>query len=357
MKLRLKIKESGHIAKYKFNDIISKSSKIEQVKKQAKKMALSDSNVLIIGESGTGKELFANSIHNYSSRNPFPFVAVNCSALPDNLLESELFGYEEGAFTGAKRGGKKGLFEQAHRGTIFLDEIGDISSNLQSRLLRVLQQKEVLRVGGTKVIPVDVRVIAATNKDLFHLVQERQFRDDLYYRLKVLQLNIPPLRERVEDIFPLIKHFMFKKRTQLTFSSEAQYCLESYNWPGNIRELENMVECLGIMADGEIIETDLPFPNLFFEEDRKNKKEYSRIPVRISQKELQNFLITSIHEMNQQGIGAGRRSLMIKAKYMGIYCSEMGVRQELKDLEEKGYITIGKGRSGCSITQKGLSIT
>lgn len=355
IKLRLKIKERGHVAKYKFTDIISKSNKIEKLKGLANKMSRSDSNILIIGESGTGKELFAHSIHNYSSRNLFPFVAVNCSALPENLLESELFGYDEGAFTGAKKGGKQGLFEQAHKGTIFLDEIGDISPNMQSRLLRVLQQKEVLRVGGTKVIPVDVRVVAATNKNLFQLVQEGKFRDDLYYRLKVLQLDIPPLRDRIEDIWPLTNHFMLKRGASLIFSSEAKHYFETYNWPGNIRELENVIEYLSIMSNGEIDKKDLPFSNLSLEEVKKEEENDKGLR-RLSKQDIKQFLLILIYEMNQYGLSAGRRSLLKEARDNGISISEMGIRKELKILEEEGYISIGKGRSGCSLTNKGIEV-
>lgn len=206
--LRLKLKKKGHIAKYNFQNIIGQSKEIKKVIKKAKKIAKSESTILIQGESGTGKELFAQSIHNYSDRFQNPFVAINCAAFPDNLLESELFGYEGGAFTGAKKGGKPGVFEQAHTGTIFLDEIGDISANIQARLLRVLQEKEIMRIGGTKMIPIDIRVVAATNKDLYQLIQTGEFREDLYYRLNVLSLFIPPLRKRREDILLLIEYFL-----------------------------------------------------------------------------------------------------------------------------------------------------
>ena len=192
--VRSNLRKRGHTAKYSFDSITGQSSQITQAKKIAHKLAKSNSTILLIGESGTGKELFAHAIHNASSKQHGPFVAVNFAALPENLLESELFGYEEGAFTGARKGGHTGLFEQAHNGTIFLDEIGDASLRIQARLLRVLQEKELLRIGGTKIIPIDVRIIAATNKNLEELVALGKFRKDLFYRLNVLPIKIPPLR-------------------------------------------------------------------------------------------------------------------------------------------------------------------
>ncbi|MFG6494418.1 sigma 54-interacting transcriptional regulator [Fictibacillus sp. UD] len=204
---RYELKRKGYIGKYFFSDIIGDSEQIILTKNIAKKLAATDLSLLIQGESGTGKELFASSIHNESSRRNGPFLAVNCSALSEDLLESELFGYEEGAFTGAKKGGKQGLFEQAEGGTIFLDEIGDISVKLQTRLLRVLQEKELRRVGGTRVLPIDVRVISATNKDLATDIKNGLFREDLYHRLNVLYLKIPALRERKGDIPLLLNHF------------------------------------------------------------------------------------------------------------------------------------------------------
>ncbi|MFR8040371.1 MAG: sigma 54-interacting transcriptional regulator, partial [Anaerovoracaceae bacterium] len=183
------------------------------------------------------KELFAQSIHNYSSRKDMPFIGVNCAAIPETLLESELFGYEEGAFTGASKKGKIGYFEQANRGTIFLDEIGDISPALQARLLRVLQERQIMRIGSDRIIDVDVRIIAATNKDLIKEVEKGRFRGDLYYRLNALQIMIPPLRERKEDILLLFKEFM--KEDYLRVGRREKELLENYQWPGNVRELEN----------------------------------------------------------------------------------------------------------------------
>ena len=216
----------------------------------------SESNVLICGETGTGKELFAQSIHNSSRRRNNPFVAINCSALPENLLESELFGYVEGAFTGAAKGGKMGFFEIAHKGTIFLDEIGDISPKLQSRLLRVLQEKEIIRLGNDTVIPVDVRIISATNKNLKEAVEKGEFRQDLLYRLDVLELNLPPLRDRGADIALLLNHYIdFEhERTGCRLSSlsdRAMNALMQYAWPGNIREMRNFCERLCILCPKE----------------------------------------------------------------------------------------------------------
>ena len=232
--------------KYKPEDIIGESSAILEVKKMVEKAAKVPATVLLKGESGTGKELFANSIHAQSKRAGNNFVRVNCAALSNSLLESELFGYEEGSFTGALRGGKKGLFEEADKGTIFLDEISEVSMNTQAKLLRVLQEKEIMRVGSNHPISVDVRVIAATNANLSKSVQEGIFREDLFYRLNILPIVIPPLRERKEDIPLLIKNFIVKFNDEygrhiLDISKDALNVLLSYDWPGNVRELENIV--------------------------------------------------------------------------------------------------------------------
>jgi PAS domain S-box-containing protein len=232
--------------KYKPEDIIGSSKAINEVRKLIEKAAKVPATVLLRGESGTGKELFANSIHAQSSRSHKNFVRVNCAALSDSLLESELFGYDEGSFTGALKGGKKGLFEEANKGTIFLDEISEISLNTQAKLLRVLQEKEIIRVGSNKNIPVDVRVIAATNADLSKAIKEGKFREDLFYRLSILPIYIPPLRDRKEDIPLLVKSFIAKfndeyGRNIVDISEEALRILQSHDWPGNVRELENTI--------------------------------------------------------------------------------------------------------------------
>lgn len=262
-KLRKRIYSTGFTAKYDFTHILYKSPVMGKLIQTAEKYSYADSNILIHGETGTGKELFAQSIHNSSPRRKYPFVAINCAALPENLLESELFGYVEGAFTGAARGGKMGFFEIAHRGTIFLDEIGDISPKLQSRLLRVLQEREIVRLGNDTVIPIDVRVICATNRNLRQEVEQGNFRRDLLYRLDVLELHIPPLRERRQDIPYLVRKMtgFEHERTGCVLekiSEEGMELLKRHDWPGNVREIRNFCERICILCerpvagDGEV---------------------------------------------------------------------------------------------------------
>ncbi len=251
-------------AQFSWENIIGSSNKIAEAKEYGRKAAKTSSTVLITGESGTGKELFANAIHNESRRSHHPFVKVNCGAIPHDLLESELFGYEEGAFTGAKKGGKIGKFQLAHQGSIFLDEIGDMPMEMQVKLLRVLQEKEIERVGGTNPIKIDVRIIAATNKNLQQLVEKGEFREDLYYRLHVMSIEIAPLRDRREDIEALIHSLIKKLSDKLglyvsTISQEALEILKAYGWPGNVRELENVLErAMNLVEEKEILTSHLP---------------------------------------------------------------------------------------------------
>lgn len=251
-------------AKYSWETIIGNSEKMGGVKFIGKRASESISNVLILGESGTGKELFAHAIHNDSARSFSPFVKINSAAIPTELLESELFGYEEGAFTGAKKGGKIGKFELANGGTIFLDEIGDMPLSMQAKLLRVLQEKEFERVGGNTLLKVDVRVIAATNKDLKKLIDEGLFREDLYYRLNVMTLEIPPLRERYGDIEELIVVLLKKLSNQLgkyviSISDSAMEYIKGHDWPGNVRELENVLErAINLTDQDTILPAHLP---------------------------------------------------------------------------------------------------
>lgn len=250
--------DNNRSAKYTFKGIIGNTDKVMELKKVGERVAKSKSNVIITGESGTGKELFAHAIHNASNRRLGPFVRINCAAIPAELLESELFGYEEGAFTGAKRGGKKGKFEIANGGTILLDEIGDMPLNMQAKLLRVLQEKEFESVGGNVVKDLDVRIIASTNRNLRKLVEEKKFREDFYYRLNVVTLKLPPLRERKEDIKELaiaLKNKLTKKLGIYVegISKKTIEYLEGYDWPGNIRELENVIERAINLLDSELI--------------------------------------------------------------------------------------------------------
>ena len=250
-------------AKYSFKDIISVDDKSINVKNLAVKIAQTNSNVLITGESGTGKELYAHSIHNASDRQDGPFIAVNSATLDGNLLESELFGYEEGAFTGARKGGKIGLFELSNGGTLFLDEISEMNFTLQAKLLRVLQENTIRRIGGLEEIDIDVRVITATNKDLKKMIQENLFREDLFYRISIFPINVPPLRERKDDIKYLVEYFLnelaYKMKRSITVSSDVKNILNNYSWPGNIRELKNTIEFSANMTDDFIIkEDDLP---------------------------------------------------------------------------------------------------
>ena len=262
MSSKRRMRSRGHVAKYTFDDILGKSAKIKAAIEKARRFGGVDATVLIYGETGVGKEFFAHSIHNVSPRKDGPFIAVNCAAMPENLLESELFGYAEGAFTGAKKGGKKGVFEMANGGTIFLDEISEMSDKLQTRLLRVLQEYEVMPLGDDRLISVDVRVIAATNSDLRGMVEEKLFRADLYYRINVLTLVIPTLRERREDIPILVDHFLdlSNKRFQKNIKGVEPKGIDlfyAHNWPGNTRELQNIMERLAILTDSDYIPLDL----------------------------------------------------------------------------------------------------
>lgn len=239
--------KKGHFAKHRFHDIITCTKEIKDVIAIAKEYALSESTILIEGETGTGKEIFAQSIHNYSARAKGPFVAVNCAALPESLLESELFGYVSGAFTGADRKGKQGLFEMAHGGTIFLDEISEMNPALQGRLLRVLQEKSIMRIGDDKLLPIDIRVIAASNRDVRQLVKEGKFRKDLFYRLNVLDLHLTSMRNRREDILHLLRYFIDEisgdgEKVLGDLTEGQKRILNEYPWHGNTREIQNFAE-------------------------------------------------------------------------------------------------------------------
>ncbi|MGX7163638.1 sigma 54-interacting transcriptional regulator [Enterococcus massiliensis] len=283
-KAQNELRQKGHVAKYTFADILGDSNQIQKIKETSRSFAHYDSTIMIFGETGTGKELFAQSIHNSSSRRNQPFVAVNCASLPDNLLESELFGYEKGAFTGALMSGKKGLFEQANKGTIFLDEISEMELSAQTRLLRVLEERNIIRIGGETVVPLDIRIIVATNRDMTTLIANGKFREDLYYRLNVLSVEIPPLWQRKEDICviadSLIQRLGEKIGKNLSFTAESKKILKQFSWKGNVRQLRNFCERLAILANEpkigpEFIENQLTMA-FGYERQEKSLQSYEK---------------------------------------------------------------------------------
>lgn len=356
--VRKKLVKKGYYAKYNFNDLIGNSKELKNKIRISKKIANSDLTVLIQGEDGTGKEIFANAIHNSSKRRNEPFVAVNIASLSENLVESELFGYDEGSFTGASKGGKIGFFEQAHGGTILIDEIGDISPKIQMSLLRVLQEKSIMRVGGSRIIPIDVRVIAATNKDLYNLVLEGGFRKDLYYRLKVLHLIVPTLKERIEDI-PLLADFFFKKiNSDKYLSNEVLELFKNYSWPGNIRELENLVYYFANIADNQMITIeDLPEEFLYHYYDNENDDDkiddmmFDMIP----KEKLNDYLniLKVLENADNLNLKIGRNRILEILSTKGFNYSAEQIRAKLKELEMLGLVNIGTTRQGSSISQAG----
>lgn len=274
--MKIAVYEKGLYARSHFEDILHKSAMMEEILDKARKFAHSDSTVMIFGETGVGKEGIAQSIHNESSRHDQPFVSVNCASLPEGLVASELFGYAEGAFTGARRNGRKGLFEMAQGGSVFLDEVTELPLDVQSQLLRVIQEREVRRIGDDKVIPLDIRIIAAGNKRLLQMCAEGRFRYDLYYRLNVLRLSIPPLRERGEDVLLLFKQFLgefsHSDPSEVKINSECENLLLNYDWPGNVRELRNVAEALSFSGT-EVNSDDLR--DLISVKDEKIASTYS----------------------------------------------------------------------------------
>ncbi len=351
--VRANLMKRGHTSKYEFSNIVGKSKQILETKEIARKLAKSNSTLLLLGESGIGKELFAHAIHKASNKRYGPFVAVSFAALPENLLESELFGYEEGAFTGARKGGHAGLFEQAHKGTIFLDEIGDASLKIQARLLRVLQEKEVLRIGGTKIIPIDVRIIAATNKSLEELVSAGDFREDLFYRLKVLPIRIPPLREHKEDIPLLIEKMLekFPNGKGMEISKEAMEEFMEYDWPGNIRELENVIEYLyHIVGDGPVRSKDLPFAakDRFMRREKVLKSIEGEMPL-----EELLAILTVLKDAKDNGCIYLSRKNISRHCNGKIKMTEQMVRNRLGILAQYGLVVIHRGPKGTRLSLEG----
>jgi DNA-binding NtrC family response regulator len=317
-------------------EIIGVSDAMERVKKMIVKVAPSNSTVLIRGESGTGKERIARAIHKASPRANDRFQAVNCAAINENLLESELFGHEKGAFTGAV-GEKKGLFEISDKGTLFLDEIGEINVSMQAKLLRALQEKEILRVGGTRPIKVDVRVLAATNRDLEAMVKDGRFREDLYYRLNVIPISVPPLRQRRDDILVLMEHFLVKHSANATrpmkFSADARGMILNYGWPGNVRQLESAIERALLLAEGdEITAEDLPM-EIRAVAHSEGTGGFKLPPEGISFEELERSLIIQAMEQTNWNITRA-------AKLLGLSFRTMQYRLDKFEIKRPGR---GKG--------------
>ncbi|MFE8698203.1 sigma-54 interaction domain-containing protein [Cytobacillus sp. FJAT-53684] len=325
-KIQSYIQDIDRSVKYSLDDLLGNSKQIQSLKNKVKMIAASDISVLIRGESGTGKELFAHSIHQLSNRSHQPFVKINCGAIPEQLLESELFGYEEGAFTGAKKGGKKGKFQLADGGTIFLDEIGDMPLNMQVKLLRALQEGEVESVGSTEPVHIDVRIIAATNRPLEKMMEEKRFRDDLFYRINVIPFTIPPLRERMEDV-PVLMEYFIKKITKksgkriMSIEEDVIERFNQYSWPGNIREMENVIEASIHLTNSEVITLE-SLPDYL--------KESSLFPVgkkklkEIIEETEKRILLQSLTKYNNnklevaKALGISKSSLYEKLKKYGI---------------------------------------
>lgn len=347
--LKNELMRKRYYAKYSFEDIIGDSNAINKIKEIAEKLAVTDLSILISGETGTGKELFASAVHNASIRKAAPFVAVNFSALPENLVESELFGYERGSFTGARKEGKVGLFEQANGGTIFLDEIGEAPLSVQLRLLRVLQEKEIMKVGGDRIVPLDIRIIAATNKNLMELIEKGTFREDLYYRLSMSVLKIPPLRDRKQDILPIVKAFLKKRMGKVLLSEELGEALFENNWRGNVRELLNVMEFSVAMCKGEMLEIR------YLPEEYRNSFDP---PINVAQQlnEDRKLILEEIYIALSEEILLGRVLLCDKLKAKGMNLSEYALRHILDELELMGFIIKGKGKTGIRLTQKAVQL-
>ncbi|ERI07340.1 sigma-54 interaction domain-containing protein [Aneurinibacillus aneurinilyticus] len=312
---------------------IARSAKMKEIMEIVKKISYVDSSILLLGKSGVGKSMIAKLIHKYSARSSRNFISINCGAIPEALMEAELFGYTHGSFTGGQRGGKKGIFESANEGTVFLDEVGELPLNLQVKLLEVLQENCIRPIGETKLIPVNVRVIAATNQNLLELVQQKKFREDLYYRLNVVPIEIPPLSERVEDITDLTRHFLKQKINKYgifkTFHPEVEEVFKKYEWPGNVRELENIIERLFITTEeNEIQLTHLPsfFHSLSENASSCYDKGNDIIPLKKAKKMLEKELIVRAYDLYKSTYKAAR----------ALQVDQSTIVKKLKEFREEG---------------------
>lgn len=362
--VRVRLAQKGHITKYGFNDIWTVSPAISALKEKAQDFAVTEKNLLITGESGTGKELFAHAIHRSSPRRDGPFVAVNFAGIPEGLIESELFGYDAGAFTGARKGGKMGLFEEAHGGTIFLDEIGDAPLSVQARLLRVLQEQEIMRVGSSRIIPIDVRILAGTNANLHQAMEENRFRKDLYYRLGTLPLEIPPLREHPEDILYILNRYLedrYGLHKQL--GDPAKMCLLQYRWPGNIRELLNLAEYLCISSRDAVVVALSHLPRRLADSFAQTGQggitgpaaSPDAILVAIQKQAADPAAISSLLEVlrARKRLVNGRATLIKEMLARDHAVSEGRMKRHLRLLKEAGLVRVGTTKQGTVLTQKG----
>jgi transcriptional regulator with PAS, ATPase and Fis domain len=398
VRLGREYRKRGHVAKWTMDDIVGNSEALRRVKRIAARLAATDLSILVSGESGTGKELFASAIHTASARSAGPFLAVDLGALSDDLIESELFGYEEGAFTGARKGGKAGFFELADGGTLFLDEIGNISTKVQTRLLRVLQEKEVMRVGGSDIKHVDVRIIAASKEDLLDKARHGAFREDLYFRLKMGWLRIPSLRERPMDIPALIARFMSLEGARgLAVHPEVLKALSDRDWPGNVRELRNTLSYMLAVREGDgIVMADLPDPSYFsglepgavnpgFVRSADRPMVARSISGRSSVgqsgtgesslghsgvgnagapgsvvipalSQAERFVILAVAELESTGHKAGRAPVSALARAAGIELGPGSTRAVISQLAAKGYLVSSRGRGGTRLTEAGKQL-
>ena len=356
----------GYVAKYDLEDIVGASEAIQRAKRIAARLAATDLTILVHGESGTGKELFASAVHAASARRGGPFLAVDLGALSDDLIESELFGYEEGAFTGAKKGGKAGLFELADSGTIFLDEIGNVSPKVQRRLLRVLQEKEIMRVGGSQIRRVDVRVIAASNEDLLERSRRGEFREDLYFRLKMGWLRIPPLRERAEDIPALVERFLAAEGAKgVAVRPEALDALSGRDWPGNVRELRNAITYMLAVREGpELGLGDLPEPG-YFEGERSAPAAAgfggaalfaAGLDGRPALAFEDRCVLQAVAELEEASRSAGRDAVARLCGARGLDLGPGAVRARFDRLVALGLLASSRGRRGSSLTESGRQL-
>ena len=356
--LRSQLLHKGYRAKYTFDDVVGQSPAIRRCITILKKMSLTQLPVLLIGETGTGKELFAHAVHNASPRADGPFVAINCAAMPENLLESELFGYEEGAFTGARKGGKPGLFEFAHKGTLFLDEVEGMSTALQCKLLRVLQEREIMRVGGNRIVSVDVRIVAATNENLDKMVEEGTFRRDLYYRLNTLPVLIPPLREREGDLLLLIDHFRKGIGASFTLSPELERLLLTHQWRGNIRELRNVVEYFSYTGSPVVGPEELPPTFHYLPAGLPEGGGAGAQPPRLADcpQGGERVVLSRLYQADREGHSLGRDAILAAAKAAGLPCSQQEVRRILSALDQAGLARVSRGRGGTRLTPAGRAL-